>query len=104
MTDRIEKLKEFLKGNPDDSFLKHAMALEQVKLGDDEGAVSTFQEILETEPGYVGSYYHLAACLLRLGQTEKALAIYHKGMEEAKKAGDHHAYNELRAAYEDITE
>ena len=33
--DRIEKLKDFLKQNPADSFVQHALALEYIKLGDD---------------------------------------------------------------------
>jgi exonuclease VII small subunit len=33
---------------------------------------------------------------------EKAIRIYQRGMEEAKRAGDQHALNELRGALEDI--
>ena len=36
--DRIEKLNEFLKDNPADSFVQHALALEYIKLGSDEKA------------------------------------------------------------------
>lgn len=104
MTDRIEKLKEFLKNSPGDSFLKHALALELVKGGNDAEAGKVFGELLEKEPGYVGSYYHFAAVLLRAGERENAARIYLKGMEEAKKAGDRHAYNELQAAYEDLSD
>ena len=32
-----------------------------------------------------------------------AIKWYEKGMAEAKKAGDNHAYNELRSAYEELT-
>lgn len=101
--DRIEKLKEFLVANPHDNFLLHALALEYIKIGDDEKARRLFEEILNREPSYIGSYYHLAKLLERIGQTDEAIKVYEKGMEEAKKAGENHAYGELRGAYEELT-
>lgn len=101
--DRIGKLKEFLKQNPADSFVQHAMALEYIKAGHDNEAKALFEEVLEREPGYVGSYYHLAKLLERIEQTEEAIKVYEKGIEEAKKAGDDLSYRELRAAYEELT-
>ncbi len=100
---RMDKLKEFLKSNPEDSFVQHAMALEYIKKGDDEAAKSLFEEILNREPGYIGSYYHLAKLLERNNKTEEAVAVYVKGMEEAKKAGENHALGELRGAWEELT-
>ena len=101
--DRIEKLQEFLQANPQDSFVQHALALEYIKLGNDEAAQSLFEEILNREPGYVGSYYHLAKLLERNDKTDEAIKWYEKGMEETKKAGDIHAFGELRGAYEELT-
>jgi Tfp pilus assembly protein PilF len=100
--DRIAKLREFLQANPTDSFVKHALALEYIKTGDDVTARGIFEEILTQDPGYVGSYYHLAKLLERTGDTNGAIAWYEKGMEAAKKAGDHHALGELRSAYEEL--
>lgn len=100
---RIEKLNEFLKSNPADSFLQHALALEYIKLGDDEKARGLFEELLNREPGYIGSYYHLAKLLERNDKAEEAIKVYERGMEEAKKAGDNHALGELRGAYEELT-
>ena len=70
--ERIKKLQEYLKSTPRDSFLKHAMALEYVKLGEDEKAKNIFREILKDEPGYVGSYYHLAKVFERRGEQQDA--------------------------------
>ena len=100
--DRIEKLKEYLLESPADSFLKHALALEYIKSGDDEKAKNYFNEILAHEPGYIASYYHLGKLLERNGATEEAIRIYALGMTEARKAGDNHTYNELQAAHEDL--
>lgn len=101
--ERIDKIKEMLKENPADSFLQHALALEFIKRGDDEAARHLFTEILNREPGYIGSYYHLGKLLERVGEPEEAIRVYEKGMEEAKKAGEQHAWGELRGAYEELT-
>src|ERR1700674_4133960 len=101
--ERIAKLKEYLLASPGDSFLLHALALEYIKAGDDGRARELFESILSTQPGYIGTYYHLAKLLERNEETAAAITIYEKGMEESKKAGDNHAYNELRSAYEELT-
>jgi Tfp pilus assembly protein PilF len=101
--DRITRLKEFLQATPGDNFLKHALALEYIKIGDDSAAQAIFEEILAQDPAYIGSYYHLAKLLERTGDTNAAITWYEKGMEAAKKAGDKHAFGELRSAYEELT-
>jgi len=100
--EKIEKLKSFLVKSPGDSFLKHALALEYIKLGNEAEARKLFLEILERDPSYIGSYYHLARLLERTGESENAKNWYEKGMIAARQAGDTHAYNELQAAYEDF--
>ncbi len=60
-----------------------------------------FNEILKREPTYLGSYYHLGKLLERIGDAEKAMRVYKRGMEVAEAANDSHAYSELQAAYED---
>jgi tetratricopeptide (TPR) repeat protein len=100
--DRISRIKELLMENPGDSFLQHALALEYIKLGDDGEARSLFEKILQREPGYVGSYYHLAKLLERIGKTDEAAKVYERGMEEAKKAGDGHSFTELKSAYDEM--
>ncbi len=100
--DRIEKIREFLQQNPHDNFLQHALALEYIKLGRDDDARLLFEEILSRDPGYIGSYYHLAKLHERNQAVAQAIGIYEKGMEVAKKAGENHAYSELRSAYEEL--
>ena len=100
--DRVEKLKEFLKANPRDRFVQHALALEMIKGGNDGAARSLFEDILNCDPAYIGSYYHLAKLLERTGENALAMEWYEKGMAAAKKANDQHAYHELQAAFEDL--
>jgi Tfp pilus assembly protein PilF len=63
---RIEKILEFLNQQPKDNFLRHALALEFIKIGEDLKAKDLFIEILEETPDYIGSYYHLAKMLEKL--------------------------------------
>lgn len=101
--ERINKLKAFLAENPEDSFVQHALALEYIKLGEEDTARSLFEAILARDPGYIGSYYHLAKLLERQDDTEGAILWYQRGMEAAGKAGDQHALGELRSALEELT-
>ncbi|MEO5967826.1 MAG: tetratricopeptide repeat protein [Ferruginibacter sp.] len=100
--DRIIRLKEFLLKEPKDSFLKHALALEYVKIQNYKDAKVLFEDILKTNEDYIPSYYHLAKLLVQQNEIEKAVEIYNKGMVECKKAGDNHAYSELQSALEDL--
>ena len=102
--ERIEKLKEFLSANPADAFLRHALALEYIKAGNDSAAQQLFEQILSDDPAYIGSYYHLAKLLERNNRKEEALMWYEKGMIAARQCNDTHALNELRMAYEDISD
>ena len=100
--DKIDTLKNFLKDSPNDNFLQHALALEYIKSGKDTEARILFETILTRDPQYIGSYYHLAKLLERIGETDEAIKTYETGMMASKKAGDNHAYNELRAALEEL--
>jgi Tfp pilus assembly protein PilF len=99
---RIDKIKEFLVASPADNFLRHALALEYLKIGEDRKARELFEAILTASPDYIGSYYHLAKLLEKMQENTLAVEWYEKGMAAAKQAGDHHAYSELQGAYEDL--
>ncbi len=91
-----------LRTNPGDSFLQHALSLEYLKLGEEKAAADLFRNVLKEDENYVGSYYQLAKLLEQQDRLEEAKSVYEKGMLKAKEAGDQHAYNELRAAYEEL--
>lgn len=100
--ERIKKLQAMLEQQPGDGFLQHALALEYVKLGDDDSAGLVFKALLERDPGYVGSYYHYASLLARKGHKAEALTICEQGLEACKRGGDDHAWRELNTIYEDL--
>jgi Tfp pilus assembly protein PilF len=100
--DRLQRLREMLAQQPTDSFLNHAMALEEIKLGNEAAARALFESILQRDPQYIGSYYHLGKLLERQGDETAAIEVFERGMEVAKKLGDQHALNELRGAYDNL--
>ena len=99
---RIEKICELLQQTPGDNFLRHALALEYIKIENDKDARILFESILKDSPDYIGSYYHLGKLLERNAEINLAVEWYEKGMMQAKALNDQHAYNELQAAYEDL--
>ena len=101
-SDRIEKLKEFLAADPHDSFVRHALAMEFLALGEEGTARRLLEEVLEQDADAVGSYYQLGKLLERAGEMASALQWYERGMEAARRTCERRAYNELRTAYDDL--
>lgn len=101
--DKIQALLSFLEQDPDDHFTRFALALEHVKLGDDEQAKRWFLDILSRDEHYIGVYYHLGILHSRGGDTEKALDTFTRGIALARSLGDHHAASELEAAKFELT-
>lgn len=97
-TKRIEQLKSFLENDPDDSFIRFALAQEYSKIGTLKAALDEYLYILKHEPSYIGLYYHLGKLYEELGEKHKALHTYDAGIEESKKVPDFHAISELQGA------
>lgn len=100
--ERIDKLKDMLKGASGDCFLLHALGLEYIKLGEYHTGIGYFEEVLRQNPSYVGTYYHLAKAFEHLSEREKAIQTYEKGIEIAQSLKDQHAKNELQMALDDL--
>ncbi|MBS1527575.1 MAG: tetratricopeptide repeat protein [Bacteroidetes bacterium] len=96
---RLEKLLEFLKNEPNDPFLKYALATEYVRLNDTVKALGYYEDLVSNHPDYVGTYYHLGKLYEALNRKPEAIVIYEKGMSTAQKQRDNHAFAELQAVY-----
>ncbi|MEO1517042.1 MAG: tetratricopeptide repeat protein [Bacteroidota bacterium] len=95
---RLEQLRQFLEQSPEDSFLRYALAKEHEKLGQQQEALTNYQQLLSDDPAYVGAYYHLGKLLVKLEQYDEAMTAYQQGIEQAGKARDQHAKGELMGA------
>ena len=94
----IEKLEAFLEADPKDIFTKFALALEYLKIDNKAKALQLFEELIASDPNYVGTYYHLGNLYRSLDRTEDAIRTYKAGTEIALKASDNQALSELQAA------
>jgi tetratricopeptide (TPR) repeat protein len=100
--ERINKLQAMLLQQPADAFLQHALALELIKLGDDDAARHHFENLLAQHADYVGAYYHLGKLLERRSETAAAVNVFEQGLRVAKAAKDQHSYNELQGALSEL--
>ena len=94
---RIDQLNKFLEQNPSDSFVLYALATEYANAGDDETALSYYRKILDGDPDYTGTYYHLGKLYQRRNQNERAEEIYREGLKRTF-GKDQHANRELQEA------
>lgn len=94
----MEVLKAMVTQNPADAFARYGLAMELVKSGQLESAVTEFRALLEHNPNYAAAYFHGGQVLEKLGEVEQARAFYEKGVEVTARTGDQHARSELEAA------
>jgi tetratricopeptide (TPR) repeat protein len=94
----MEVLKAMVAQNPADAFARYGLAMELVKSGRLESAVTEFRALLEHNPNYAAGYFHGGQVLEKLGDVEQARAFYEKGVEVTARTGDQHARSELQAA------
>ncbi|NNJ56699.1 MAG: hypothetical protein HKP14_11220 [Bacteroidia bacterium] len=101
--ERIEQIKTFLEKTPEDAFLNYALAIEYIALNKDDEAKSIFVKLIEVQPDYFATYYHLAKLYEREANDSKAIATYEAGINVTKRLGEKHALSELSAALEELT-
>jgi len=99
---RISKLLDFYSQNPKDSFITYALATEYVALKDDKKALEYYLQIIDNDPEYVATYYHLGKLYARNGNEEEALKTYKTGMEKALAKKDNHSFAELQNAHTNL--
>ena len=99
---RLERLLEFFKNEPNDPFLKYALATEYLRLNNTEEALRFYLDLLDKHTDYIGTYYHLGKLYEQLGQQDDALKVYERGIEVGKRIKDQHALNELLGAYNSL--
>ena len=96
MTDRLQRLLEFLEEQKDDSFILFAIAKEYESMEEYEKAEERYMYLKSLDPKYVGLYYHLGQLQEELQKPEDAMATYNEGIAIAKEIKDHHALSELQ--------
>tara|TARA_Y100000385_G_C13094018_1_gene640224 strand:- start:2008 stop:2325 length:318 start_codon:yes stop_codon:yes gene_type:complete len=95
---RLEQLKVMSAEDPNDSFIRFAIAMEYKTDENFEEAISFFEKLKELDAKYIGLYYHLAECYVEMEDEKKALTIYKEGIKLAEDQNDQHAKAELMNA------
>ena len=98
---RIEILQQLLDQNPGSTFARYGLAMEYVKSGDLDRAVSAFEEVTKTDPNYSAAYFHGGQTLEKLGKLDEAREFYRRGIAVTR---DPHARSELEAALDILGE
>lgn len=100
---RREKLEKMLLGQPDDTFLHYAMAMEWLKEGKPDLALERLDRVLALDPGYLGAYFQKANTLAgegRLGEARETLEV---GIATARQKSDGHAADEMQALMDSLS-
>jgi Tfp pilus assembly protein PilF len=100
--ERLLKLLEFIKEQPDDLFLRYALAMEYLGMHETQHAKTYFTEVIEKDPGYVPAYYQLGKICEGEKKEQEAIAIFEKGLEAARMKKDVKAVREIQAALDEL--
>lgn len=98
MSSRLEQLLEMLEAEPQDAFLRYAVALEYETAGNISEAISRIESLISDNPDYLGAYYKLGQLLEVSGAKEKALDVYQRGALVAKKQNNTKTLGEINTA------
>lgn len=94
---RIQQLIRFVQEEPNEPFNVYALAMEYIT---DEPAQARlyFDDLLTRFPDYLPTYYHVAALYAELGSSDRAAALYEKGIELARTQQNQKTLLELQRA------
>jgi tetratricopeptide (TPR) repeat protein len=98
---RLTLLQQYYKEDPGDPFNIYALALEYLKYDTGKSA-ELFEILLTNHESYIPTYYHAGKLYEQQGDSNRAIRIYEKGMEQSKKVNDVKAFRELKAACDEL--
>jgi tetratricopeptide (TPR) repeat protein len=101
MSTRLETLLQFYREDPSDPFNIYGLAIEYQK-SDPENATKHFQLLLDEHPSYVPTYYQAAKHFEIIGNVDRAIAVYEKGIAVARAQKESKAERELKSAYDEL--
>jgi len=101
--DRIDQLKQWLAEDSSNSFLRYALAKEYENQQFLEPALEQYCRLMEYDPQYIATYYHLGKLYEKLEQNTEAKETYQAGIHIAQTLNDLHSLAELKAALLELT-
>lgn len=94
---RLESVRKMLQDEPDDVFLNFALAMEYLKAGQLEKALTQFACVRNLDPDHVPAYLQAGQALVTLGRKEEAKTMLTEGVAAAERKGDRHAADQMRS-------
>ena len=98
--DRLAQLLEMERAQPTDPFLKYALAIEHLSLGNMIESRLYFERLVADHPDYIATYYQYGKLEEEAGNGKAAMVLYTVGIEKAKAVNDTKTVRELQQAME----
>jgi Tfp pilus assembly protein PilF len=95
---RLDQLLLMLNEEPQDAFLRYAVAIEYASAGNTYEAISRIESLITDLPEYLGAYYQLGQLYEQITENEKALEVYRRGAVLAKNQGNTKTLGEINTA------
>ena len=102
VTDRQQKLQEFLRDKPEDPFLNYGLAEAMASDGDTAAAVERLDLLLGFAPDYVPAYLRKGMFLVELDRQDEARTTLEAGIPIATAAGEDHAAAEMQGVLDTL--
>lgn len=96
MSSRLTQLEALLAEDPNDVFVKYAIALEHFKSSNSQQAIADLKRLLNQHVDYVPAYFKLAQWLSEMDNMEEARRFLETGIAQAQLQGDLKAIQEMR--------
>ncbi len=100
---RRDKIERMLQDEPNDAFLHFGLAMELVKEGMTDKAITQFERVLAIDPLYTAAHHHLGNALIAAGRVEAARGVLSTGVDAARQIGNAHAEGEMLALLEGLS-
>ena len=94
----LNQLLPLLAAEPNDPFLRYAVAMEYARQSRPDDALGEFRELLARHPDYVPGHFMAGRAAEQKGDPELAKTYYRSGIEAAQRTGDDHAAREISDA------
>ena len=92
---RLESIQQMLVDEPDDLFLRYALAMEYRKVGQVEESLAAFAPLMDNDPPHVPAFFMAAQLLVGTGQVGQARQFLVNGIRHAGIQGNEHAAAEM---------
>ncbi len=92
---RREKFEAMLAAEPQDQFLRYALAMEYEKEGDHERSLDFLRGLMADDPPHVPSFFMAGQHLTKQDRIAEARDVLRAGIEHARQQGNAHAAGEM---------